>query len=476
MDVSLVRQLPELHKNTLLVVFLSAELLQTGKDLLPAGLIENESDLPEDEKRLASFQGNPLLLVGIGAETSLEKWRLLAHTALRDANSMGAERLLLVSAEMLQQPDTLFAVAESLHLSDYRFDVYKSDVKPASLTSALLLSAHSEADNIIEKARIVAEACCEARNLVNEPLSTLTAEAFSERMLQLGGNSGYKTETFHLAKIESLKMGGLLAVNRGSEDPPTFNILEHQPANPRNAKPIVLVGKGVVYDTGGLSLKPTANSMDFMKSDMGGAAAVVGTMSAIARLDLDLHVIGLIPATDNRPGRNAYVPGDVITMYDGSTVEVLNTDAEGRMILADALAYAKQYDPELVIDLATLTGSAVVALGHQGIAMMSNASEKQKTALKDAGQRTHERLVEFPLWDEYADNLRSDIADRKNIGGRYADAINAAKFLQHFTDYPWMHLDIAGVAWLPAPASYRGKNGTGAGVRLLVDFLDNYQA
>jgi leucyl aminopeptidase len=271
-------------------------------------------------------------------------------------------------------------------------------------------------------------------------------------------------------------MGGLLAVNRGSVTPPTFTIMEYKPAKARNKKPVVLVGKGVVYDTGGLSLKPTPNSMDTMKCDMAGAAAVSCAMYAIAKAELNVHIIALVPATDNRPGENAYTPGDVIKMYDGQTVEVLNTDAEGRMILGDALAYAKKYKPELVMDFATLTGAAAAAIGSYGIVCMGTASEETKAKLKNAGNNVHERLVEFPFWEDYAKLIKSDIADMKNIGGPVGGAITAGKFLEKFTDYPWMHFDIAGPAFLGSNDSYRGKNGTGVGVRLIFDFIKNYQS
>jgi leucyl aminopeptidase len=247
--------------------------------------------------------------------------------------------------------------------------------------------------------------------------------------------------------------------------------MEYKPSTAKNSSPYVLVGKGIVYDTGGLSLKPTTDSMDYMKCDMAGAAAVSCAMYAIALAGLPLHIIGLIPATDNRPDGNAYVPGDVVTMYDGTTVEVLNTDAEGRMILADALAWAKQYKPQLVIDLATLTGAAHAALGSEGMAGMGNAPRDIMERLINCGYAVHERIAEFPFWDEYRDMLKSDIADLKNIGGKYAGAITAGKFLEHFTDYPYIHLDIAGPAFNKKRESYRGTGGSGVGVRLLFEFF-----
>ena len=318
----------------------------------------------------------------------------------------------------------------------------------------------------------VVDATFLARDLVNEPVISLNAEQLGKVFKRVGKESKFSVDVLDKAKIKSLKMGGLLSVNAGSVDPPTFSVLEYKPSKPVNKRPYVLVGKGVTYDTGGLSLKPSA-SMDTMKSDMGGAAAVIGTLMAVTKNKLPVHVVGLIPATDNRPSGNAIVPGDVITISDGTTVEVLNTDAEGRLILADALSFAKKYKPELVIDLATLTGSAAVAIGKEGIVMMGTADDEQKQALLDAGNETYERLVEFPLWEEYRGYLDSDIADLKNIGGRMAGAITAGMFLRHFTDYSWIHLDIAGVAFLDSADGYRGKNGTGAGVRLLYRFFRN---
>jgi leucyl aminopeptidase len=259
----------------------------------------------------------------------------------------------------------------------------------------------------------------------------------------------------------------------GSIDDPTFTIMEWKPKNAKNKSPIVLIGKGIVFDTGGLSLKPTANSMDLMKIDMGGAGTVIGAMQAIASNKLPIHVIALTPATDNRPSGNAYAPGDVITMHDGTTVEVLNTDAEGRLILADALSFAKKYKPELVIDLATLTGSAVAAIGHYGIVSMHEGAEKEHARLKEAGDYTHERLAEMPFWSDYDELIQSDIADIKNLGGPHAGAITAGKFLAHFADYPWIHLDIAGPSYTQAKYGYRGKGATGMGVRLLYQFIKN---
>ena len=256
-------------------------------------------------------------------------------------------------------------------------------------------------------------------------------------------------------------------------DPPTFTIATYSHPEAVNEKPIVLVGKGVVYDTGGLSLKPTPGSMDCMKSDMAGAAAVAGAIYLAALQQLKINLVVLIPATDNRPGMDAYTPGDILTMHNGTTVEVLNTDAEGRLILADALAYSAKYDPEIVIDAATLTGAAVRAIGTQASIIMGNAADSYFNELEKAGNEVHERVVRFPFWDEYLKEMKSPIADLKNIGSGNAGMITAGKFLEHFVKAPYIHMDVAGPTWLDAKDSYRPKGGTGAGVRLLYQFLKN---
>jgi leucyl aminopeptidase len=370
--------------------------------------------------------------------------------------------------------DAGLALAESLFLSAYEFEGYKTDEKsrqPAALASITLVGNAATAAQATELQHVL-EGVAFARDLVNAPLNKLNAQQLAERLAEAGDDAGYHTEILDLAKIESLRMGGLLAVNLGSPEPPTFSILEWKPENAQNEHPYVLVGKGVVFDTGGLSLKPTPNSMDMMKCDMAGGAAVGGVLYALAKNNVPLHVIGLVPATDNRPGGLAYVPGDVLTMYSGLTVEVKNTDAEGRLLLADALSFAKKYHPELVIDLATLTGAAVRAIGTEGAAVMGTAAPETTAQLLAAAHRVHERLVEFPLWDDYADHMKSDIADLSNLGKGDAGHISAAKFLERFIEgTPWLHLDIAGPAFLTAPDSYRGKGGTGTGVRLLYEFL-----
>lgn len=363
---------------------------------------------------------------------------------------------------------------EGFLLASYQFlDYFKDKEEKCYLLENIIVDERFSDDDVMELINITA-AVFWARDMVNEPVSYLNAEQLAAEIVALGEDTDLTVNVLEKAQIESLKMGGLLAVNQGSIDPPTFTIVEYKGKNYTNKQPIVLVGKGVVYDTGGLSLKPTPNSMDLMKSDMGGAACMAGAIYLAALQQLPLHIIALIPATDNRPGLNAYAPGDIVTMFDGTTVEVLNTDAEGRMILADALAYSKKYKPELVIDAATLTGAAVQAIGTQGVVIMGNADDKYFDLFNAAGNDTHERAVRFPFWEEYFEEMKSPIADLKNIGGGTAGMITAGKFLEHFVDAPYIHLDIAGPAFLSKADAYRTKGGTGVGVRLVYNFLKNY--
>jgi leucyl aminopeptidase len=373
------------------------------------------------------------------------------------------------------QPNAAYLVAEGLTLANYQFLKYKTDAKKQEYNlKTINFAPKSISVKEMNQLKVITDAIYRVRTLVNEPVNFLTAPQLSKEIAAMGKEAGFKVTVMNKAQIEKEKMGGLLAVNKGSQDPPTFTIMEYKPAKPLNKKPIVLVGKGVVYDTGGLSLKPTANSMDRMKSDMSGAALVSGAMYSIAKLNLPLHIIALVPATDNRPGETAYTPGDVITMYSGAFVEVLNTDAEGRMILADALHWAKRYKPELVVDFATLTGAASVAVGEHGIVCMGTAGDATKQAFRDSGFRQYERLVEYPLWDEYGDMIKSDVGDIKNVGGASGGAITAGKFLEYFTDYPWMHFDIAGVSFAGSKKGYQSYGGTGYGLRMLMDFLLHY--
>ncbi|RYE24446.1 MAG: leucyl aminopeptidase [Sphingobacteriales bacterium] len=397
--------------------------------------------------------------IGVELQTLFNKYKLVAVTISNLSSNASAA----------------YHLAEGIALANYQFLKYRSDKEKTSYTlKTIAFRSQSMTVKQLGELNITVSAIYKARDLVNEPLNYLSAVQLAKEISLMGKEAGFKVTTLQKAQLEREKMGGLLAVNLGSQQPPTFTVMEYVPKKAINKKPIVLVGKGVVYDTGGLSLKPTAGSMDRMKSDMSGSALVSAVMYAISRMQLPLHVIALVPATDNRPGENAYVPGDIITMYSGNTVEVLNTDAEGRLLLGDALHWAKRYKPELVMDFATLTGAASAAVGEHGIVCMGTADDNIKDAFKNSGNRQYERLVEFPLWDEYGDMIKSEVADLKNTGGPVGGAMTAGKFLEYFTNYPWMHFDIAGVSFAVGKRGYAPAGGTGYGIRMVLDFLMNY--
>ena len=387
---------------------------------------------------------------------------------------IGAEIVGLVAKEFSEirvhsNERKAMVLSEGIALANYQFLQHFSLPEKNKLES-IIVNEGQTTEEILELNNTI-KAVYWARNVVNTPVSHLNATQLADEVVKLGQEANFSVQVLQKSQIEALKMGGLLAVNKGSIDPPSFTIAEYKPKKPINKQPLVLVGKGVVYDTGGLSLKPTPGSMDTMKSDMAGAAAVIGTIYLTALQQLNVHLIVLVPATDNRPGMNAYTPGDDITMFNGTTVEVLNTDAEGRMILADALSYADKFNPELVIDAATLTGSAVRAIGTEASIVMGNAKNNYFENLEQAGNAVHERVVRFPFWEDYKKHMTSKIADLKNIGTANAGMISAGKFLEHFVKAPYIHMDVAGPTWLDAKENYKGVGGTGSGVRLLYQFI-----
>jgi leucyl aminopeptidase len=399
----------------------------------------------------------------------LEKARVAGNRMAVRLNELERTEAQLIALQ--EDAGCTLALAEGVALGSYTFRKYKTSSKGATTLEKLNVIAREVSAKALEEVADLCDSTWTARDLVNEPVSFLNAQQLAAEIRTLSRNSGFKVQVLDKARIEALRMGGLLAVNRGSVDEPTFSILEWKPKNAVNQKPLLLVGKGVVYDTGGLSLKPTPNSMDQMKCDMAGAAAVACAIAAAARQELPLYVVGLVPATDNRPGGNAYVPGDVLRMHSGLTVEVLNTDAEGRLILADALSYGERYDPELVVSVATLTGSAARAIGTHATVGMGTVDPPSFHTLEEAGDHVHERVVRFPFYEEYDEEIVSDVADIKNLGGESAGAITAGKFLARFTTRPYIHLDIAGPAFLTKREAYRTKGGSGVGVRLLYEFM-----
>ena len=357
---------------------------------------------------------------------------------------------------------------EGLLLNDYQFFKYKLKKMAVHKKAHLISSTITKSQ--IDELRIVNKAVFTARDWVNEPVNKLTTKQFTQDVKAFN-DLGVTVDVFNKSKLKALNMGGILGVNQGSNEGPALIKCEWKPKNVKNKKPIVLVGKGVLFDTGGINIK-TGGFMAGMKADMGGAAAVLGVLKAVASCKLPIHVITLVPVTENRINGNELVPGDIITMHNGKTVEVLNTDAEGRLILADALSFAEKFNPCLVIDVATLTGSAFKVTGHHGAVLMGT-DVKSMRSLKLEGEKTYERLIELPMWEEFEETLKSDLADITNLGSSEGQAVCAGLFLKNFTNYPWTHLDIAGSAFRDNQQAYIPKGGTGFGVRLLYHFLKN---
>ncbi len=424
-----------------------------------------------------------LILAGLGeqAKLTLERLRRAAAQASKRASSMklGSLALHLPSIDAVPAAELAQAIAEGAVLSLYKFDKYISEENGKSASPITAMTLFSEDKQWLndckpgaELAFTIAQGVNLTRDLANSPSNEIYPESLAARAVSAGKEAGFKVTVFNKKKIESLKMNGLLGVNRGSVRPPAFIVMEYL-KGPRGSNPIVLVGKGVTFDSGGISIKPSAGMGD-MRMDRHGAATVIGTMYAIAKAGLKLNVVALVPATDNMPDGGAMVPGDVITYSNGLSVEVDNTDAEGRLILADALIYAKRYNPTAVVDLATLTGACVVALGHTTSGLMGNDREL-KDRIKHSADYTSEYVCELPLYEEYEEMIKSDYADIKNSGGRAAGSITAGLFLQRFTDYPWAHLDIAGTGISPKETAYMPKGGTGVGVRLLCNMLMKWE-
>ena len=424
-----------------------------------------------------------VLLVGLGSRetVTLERIRQAMGTAVKRARSVKAKGIVSVIPDVPKTTghvnEVAQAMVEGVILGDYRFNEYRTDRSDENhtLQSCTILAPSSSSLAEVKKGttrgRILGEATCFVRDLCNHPANVMTPSRVVTEARKIAKESKVRLKVLDRRQQEKLGMGGLLGVSRGSIEPPQFIILEYI-GGPRTQKPIVFVGKTVTFDSGGISLKPSEN-MEQMKADMTGGAEVLATIRAASRLKLPMNVIGLLPVTENMPGGRATKPGDILNMLSGKTVEVQNTDAEGRLILADGLAYATRLKPACVIDIATLTGAAIVALGQFAIGMLGN-DDGLKDGFRKAGNQAGERVWEMPLWDEYFEQLKSDVADMRNIGGRGAGMITAGMFLSKFVgNHPWVHLDIASTDWSSGERPYIPKGPTGTGTRLLIQYLLN---
>ncbi|GCF07613.1 leucyl aminopeptidase [Dictyobacter arantiisoli] len=416
-----------------------------------------------------------VVVVGLGAQEKVDTQAIRRATAIaaRHLQKTGAHTIAIAggfTSTNFTAEQEAQAAAEGALLGLYTFRMYQSTEANGAVNTISFVTG-AEQKTKIEQALLRGQALAEstnfARSLINEPPRVLTPTELAHRASSMAKEVGLECEIFDKEKIQELEMGGLLAVSQGSVNPPHFIVLRYR-GNPASKEGIAFVGKGITFDTGGISIKPAAG-MDEMKGDMGGAAAVIGALQAIARLKPAINVTGIVPTCDNMPSGSAYVPGDIVRISNGKTIEIVNTDAEGRLILADGISYAVKQGLSPIVDLATLTGAMVVALGHTMTGVFSN-NEDLTQKIITAGRTAGEKYWPMPLDDEYADYIHSDIADIKQTGGREAGSVTAAKILENFVgDAQWAHLDIAGTSYEESVKSYQEKGGTGVGVRTLTE-------
>ena len=430
---------------------------------------------------ILSEQPRKMTLVGIGKHSAISNRSLRAglHAIGKIAHKHRDRKIGVVipyTLPNLDAEETTRLAASLLAHADYKYDEFltvKKDEKRLPIDATLVAPPALDPKRLrgIEaEANAVSDGIRTARDLGNGPSNVITPTALAARAVEVAKAVGAKCTVYGRKEIERMKMGGLLAVNRGSVEEPKFIVMEYAPR--RAKKHIALVGKGITFDSGGISIKP-AEKMEEMKFDMCGAAAVIGVIEAAAKLELPVRITGVIPSTDNLPSGSAYKPGEIITMMNGKTVEIVNTDAEGRMILGDALHYASGLKPDHLIDFATLTGAIVVSLGNEATGLFT-ADDELAQKLIESGERVGERLWRMPVWDEYKELIRSEWADMKNSGGRWGGSISAALFLKEFVDCPsWAHLDIAGTAYTDRDTGREPRGATGMGVRLTIDFLQS---
>ncbi len=423
-----------------------------------------------------------IILIGLGnyAEITAEKVRQVAGYTARQARDMGLKSLTMPLPPETQDDWTQAAVEAAL-LSLYEFKEHKTqcddkDAEDKSLDSLTFLvgsdTEKSLIEPIVERGRTIANGTMLARDLSNQPGNHLTPTQLAKKAQEVAEATGLNCTVFDKATLEEKGFRTLLAVAQGSAEEPRFIILEYTPEG-EERDTVALVGKGITFDTGGISLK-SGKGMDEMKHDMSGAAAVLGAMQVIGHIKPNVRVIGVIATTENMPGSTAIKPGDVVTSYSGKTIEIMNTDAEGRLILADALAWTAQYEPNGVIDLATLTGAVIACLGHIAAGAMGT-DDALMEKVKNAAEKTHERVWELPLWEDYDEGVKSKVADVQNIGDGTAGTLAGGAFLKKFAEgYPWVHLDIAGTAWGVKGSTYIPETASGYGVRLLVQMIEDW--
>jgi len=422
-------------------------------------------------------QATRVLLVGAGPADKFDAagMRRLSGAAVRFLKAKSVKKIALVLDSEFSGSDFASAAVEGALLGNFDPDRYKTGNDKKSLDTFIVAGDTPELESAVARGRILAEAQNFSRDLVNEPANLLTPLRLAEAARKMAADFGLECEVLDRDAMQKLGMGSLLGVAIGSAEPPVLIVLRYRPANPEGAAHLGLVGKGVTFDTGGISIKP-ADGMEKMKYDMAGGAAMIGAMRAIAQLKPAIPVSAFIPAVENMPGSRAQRPGDIVTAMNGKTIEVINTDAEGRLILADALTYARRQGCTHLVDAATLTGAVVVALGHLNVGLFANDDGMRDRVLA-AAKGEGERMWPLPLEEDYKEYLKSGFADIANVGGRWGGAITAAIFLKEFAEEtPWVHLDIAGTAWLDENKPYLAKGPTGLPVRTLARLAMDWKA
>ena len=419
-----------------------------------------------------------ILFAGIGKKENLTKdtIRAVSGKIAQKARELKLKEFSIITPPsfVTDQISSVSQIVEGSKMGLYKFDKFKAEKTDNSPDLTIIVSKSNKISQAIKTAIVVADGAIFTKSIANLPPNECTPSTLANFAKTISKKNKMKCNIISKPELKKRGFGGITAVGQGSKNEPKLIVLEHS-RGPRNEKPIVLVGKAVTFDTGGISLKPGA-SMDEMKFDKCGGCTVLGIMKAVSELKLPINVVGIVPSVENMPDGESYRPGDIIKLYNGKTAEILNTDAEGRLILADALSYGeKRYSPKAIIDFATLTGACIIALGTNVAAIISN-NEKLTKKINDSSKRTTEEVWELPLNQDYMDMIKSDVADMKNIGiGKAAGTITAAAFLKNaIKDTPWAHIDIAGVAWTQGATkekSYNPKGATGFGVRLILDYL-----
>jgi leucyl aminopeptidase len=450
---------------------------QAAADLISSGDLAGKNFETSWLHKPTGIKAKRLLLIGGGKakKFTASDLRKLAGAAVRALKPRSVRSLAFVVPDALPANQAVGAIVEGAFVGDFDPDTYKSDRKDQRIESVTVVASgdQSALQHALDEARIIAESQNFTRELVNEPSNRMTPTVLAERAQAMAKETGLKCEVYGADKIKELKMGAFWGVAQGSDEPPALIVMRYEPTGAPEKPVLGLVGKGITFDTGGISIKP-ADGMEKMKYDMAGGATMIGAMRAIALLKPKIKVIGIVCATENMPSGKAQKPGDIQTAMSGKTIEIINTDAEGRLVLADGLCYARQLGCTHLIDAATLTGAVVVALGYYNAGVFSNDDnfyEQFAKALTQSG----EKMWRLPVTEEYLDQTRSSIADLMNTGGRWGGASTAAAFLKEFAeDTPWIHLDIAGTAWMEDSKPWIAKGPSGIAVRSLIEFARKF--